>query len=266
LSVDFTGGTQVTFDCAQQIPAAKIEAALKAKGITAQATYKFAAGSDTRKLEILIREDMTQSVNNPKEVILRELTKQFPEAGFSGGLESTVGGLIGRVFIRAAFWAIFFSMIGIGAYLTLRYEFSYAAASIVALAHDVIIVMGIYAVLGRTISLTVVAAILTVIGYSVNDKVVVFDRVRENVRLAVAKDYIDIINISINSTLSRTVLTSITTLIVIIFLFVGGGVAINDFVLIMLLGVIVGTYSSMFIAASFVARWHRRVATLDRGE
>ena len=267
LSVDFTGGTQVTFDCAQQIPAAKIEAALKAKGITAQATYKFdAAGGDTRKIEILIREDMTQNVNNPKEVILRELTEQFPEAKFSGGLESTVGGLIGRVFIRAAFWAIFFSMIGIGAYLTLRYEFSYAAASIVALAHDVIIVMGIYAVLGRTISLTVVAAILTVIGYSVNDKVVVFDRVRENVRLGVAKDYIDIINISINRTLSRTVLTSITTLIVIIFLFVGGGVAINDFVLIMLLGVIVGTYSSMFIAASFVARWHRRVATLDRGE
>ncbi len=266
LSVDFTGGTQVTFNCVQQVPAAKLEAALKAKGITAQATYKFAAGSDTRKLEILIREDMTQSVNNPKEVILRELTKQFPEAGFSGGLESTVGGLIGRVFIRAAFWAIFFSMIGIGAYLTLRYEFSYAAASIVALAHDVIIVMGIYAVLGRTISLTVVAAILTVIGYSVNDKVVVFDRVRENVRLGISKDYIETINISINSTLSRTVLTSITTLIVIIFLFVGGGVAINDFVLIMLLGVIVGTYSSMFIAASFVARWHRRVATLDRAE
>ncbi len=266
LSVDFTGGTQVTFNCEQQVPVAKVESVLKDNGITAQATYKFDATSagDSRKIEILIRDDMTAQVNNPKEVILGHLTASFPEAKFSGGLESSVGGLIGQVFIRAAFWAIFFSMIGIGAYLTLRYEFSYATASIVALAHDVIVTLGIYALLGRTISLTVVAAVLTVIGYSVNDKVVIFDRVRESVNLGLSNNYLDIINISINNTLSRTMLTGFTTLIVILFLFFGGGVAINDFVLIMLLGVLIGTYSSIFVAAPFVARWHRRVANLNR--
>jgi len=118
-------------------------------------------------------------------------------------------------------------------------------------------VMSVYLMLGRTISLTVVAALLTVIGYSVNDKVVVFDRIRENLNLGVSKSFKAIVNLSINQCLSRTLITSITTFITVFVLFLGGGAAINDFVLIMMLGVILGTGSSIFVAAPLLCFWHK---------
>ncbi len=264
LGVDFTGGTQVTFDYVQQVPVSDLERTLKAAGYDAAVTYKYnAAVNDSRKVEILIRSDMTQVGGSPKDVLAGLLNRQFPDAHFTGGLESSVGGLIGREFSKAALVAIGLSIIGIGLYVTLRYELSYAVASILALVHDVIIVMGIYAATGRTVSLSVVAAVLTVIGYSINDTVVEFDRVRENVRNNQGTTYEDVINMSLNQTLNRTLLTSLTTFLVVVVLFIWGGVAINDFVLIMMLGVIVGTYSSLFIASPIVAVWHKRVARLD---
>ena len=151
-----------------------------------------------------------------------------------------------------------FTLVGIGIYIMLRYEYTYAMTGVFALLHDVFFVVGIYLLIGRTISLTVVAALLTVIGYSINDKVVIFDRIREKVALKRANNYIDIVNLSVNQTISRTMLTSITTFIVVFMLYLGGGVAINDFVLIMMLGVIVGTASSMFIAAPMIAIWQTR--------
>ena len=265
LGVDFTGGTQVTFDYVQQVPASELERALKKLGYDATVTYKYnAAVNDSRKVEILIRTDMTQVSSNPKEVLESALNRQFPDARFSGGLESSVGGLIGKEFSKAALLAIGLSILGIGCYVTLRYELSYAVASILALMHDVIIVMGIYVAMGRTVSLTVVAAVLTVIGYSINDTVVVFDRVRENVRNNKGTSYMDVVNMSLNQTLNRTLLTSLTTFLVVVVLFIWGGVAINDFVLIMMLGIIVGTYSSLLIASPIVAVWHKKVARLDR--
>ena len=203
-------------------------------------------------------ENTNSSSQSPKDSLAAQLNRQFPTLKLSGGLESTVGGLIGWEFTKAATIAIILSLIGIGIYVSLRYEFVYAMSSILALMHDVIIVMGIFLALGRTVSLTVVAALLTVIGYSMNDKVVVFDRIRENVGLKVCKNYSDTVNLSINQTLNRTILTSLTTFIVVFVLFLGGGVAINDFVLVMMLGIIVGTYSSIFIAAPLVSSWHRR--------
>ena len=137
--------------------------------------------------------------------------------------------------------------------MTLRYEFTYALTSILALLHDVIIVTGIFLALGRTISLTVIAALLTVIGYSINDTVVIFDRIRENASLKTCKTYEENVNLSINQTL----LTSLPTFIVVFVLFLGAGVAINDFVLIMMLGIIVGTYSSVFLAGPMVALMRR---------
>ena len=138
----------------------------------------------------------------------------------------------------------------------MRYEYTYAVSSVLALGHDVLAVLAIYLAMGRTISLTVVAAILTVIGYSINDKVVEFDRIRENNANIKGMAFSDIVNLSINQTLSRTLITSVTTFIVVFILYIGGGVAINDFVFIMMLGVIIGTYSSIFLAAPFVAKWN----------
>jgi len=263
LGVDFTGGTVVTFNYAEAVPQEKMEAVLVKAGYKEPSvTYKFnAAGSGAeRKVEILVRGDLTKhnADQSPKDTLASLLNKAFPDAKLEGGLESSVGALIGWEFTKAALWAIFFSVLGIGAYISLRYEFTYALAGILCLIHDVIVVLGIYLATGRTISLTVVAAILTVVGYSINDTVVIFDRIRENLALNRYPTFVDTINASLNQTLSRTILTSITTFIVVLILFIGGGVAINDFVLIMMLGVIVGTYSSVFIAAPLVNSWHRR--------
>jgi len=260
LGVDFTGGTMVTFNYEKQIPQPDLVKALKDAGLEATVTYKYNAGAtaDNRKLEVLIRRDLTQTnaSMSPKDSLYELLNKQFPDAKLSGGQESTVGGLIGLEFTKSALWALFFAILGIGLYVSLRYEFSYAFASIVALVHDLVIVTGIFVLMGRDISLTAVAALLTVLGYSMNDTVVVFDRIRENVKLKTCKSYAENINLSLNQTLNRTILTSLTTFIVVLILFIGGGVAINDFVLIMMLGIVIGTYSSIFIASPIVLWWH----------
>ena len=263
LGVDFTGGTSVSFNYEKQIPQDKIEAVLRAAGYQEpSAVYKFNIGSQNqeKKLEILIRGDLTkENVNqSPKDALAALLNKSFPEAKYSGGLESSIGGLIGWEFTKAAINAIVLAMIGIGIYIALRYEYTYALTAVLALVHDVLVVLGIYLLMGRTISLTVVAALLTVIGYSINDKVVIFDRMRENFKLKSTLPFNENINISINQTLSRTMLTSVTTFIVVFILYIGGGVAINDFVLIMMLGVVFGTLSSIFVAAPTVA-WLRNV-------
>ena len=189
---------------------------------------------------------------------MKLLNEKFPQAQFSGGLESSVGGLIGREFTKAALIAIGLSIIGIGIYISLRYEFTYALSSILALAHDVIISLGIFLATGRTVSLTVVAALLTVIGYSINDTVVIFDRIRENRNLGTCKTFDENVNLSVNQTLNRTILTSLTTFIVVFVLFLGAGAAINDFVLIMMLGIVIGTYSSIYISPQLVSLWHAK--------
>ena len=262
LSVDFTGGTVVTFSYAKQIPQESIEKTLRESGFKqARVTYKFniGAGESANKVEILIRGDQTSgnSDSSPMDRIQKVLVKKYPEAKFSNGLESSIGGLIGNEFKKAAAIAILLSVLGIGLYISLRYEWTFALAATLSLVIDVIMVMAIYLAMARTISLSVVAALLTVIGYSVNDKVVVFDRIRENLSLGISRSFRQVVNTSINQCLSRTLITSITTFITVLVLFVGGGVAINDFVLIMMLGVILGTGSSIFVAAPLLCLWHK---------
>lgn len=262
LGVDFTGGTVVTFNYTEQVPKQEIEKVLVEAGYDEPSvTYKFniTAADDEKKVEILIRGDLTSAgaSSSPKDELATLLNSKFPDAKFEGGLESSVGGLIGREFTKAAILAVALSFVGIGLYIALRYEYTYAMAGVLALIHDVMVSLCVYLLMGRTISLTVLAALLTVIGYSINDKVVVFDRIRENIHLKLASSFVETTNISLNQTLSRTLITSFTTFIVVFVLYLGGGVAINDFVLIMMLGVIFGTYSSMFVAAPLVNYWHR---------
>ena len=262
LSVDFTGGTVVTFSYTEQIPQEEIEKVLVKNGFPqARVTYKFniGAGESGNKLEILIRGDQTSASSDasPMDRLHQVLAKNFPKVKFTDGLESSIGGLIGNEFKKAAAIAIILSLIGIGIYIALRYEWMFALAATLSLGVDVIMVMAVYLAMGRTISLSVVAALLTVIGYSVNDKVVVFDRIRENMALGVSKSFRSVVNLSINQCLSRTLMTSITTFITVFVLFVGGGAAINDFVFIMMLGVILGTASSIFVAAPLLCFWHK---------
>lgn len=266
LGIDFTGGTQFTFNYQQRVPIQQIRDQLKQAGYEAKVTYKTSLGSqaDNQKLEILIRENIKiegkgQNVSSPKERIAALLNTKFPEAKFAGGHESSLGGLVGWEFGKSAILAIVLAFAGIILYISIRFEFAYAIASIIALLHDVIIATGIFVLCGNEVSLPVVAALLTIIGYSLNDTIVVFDRIREGLNLNPNMPYKQVINDSINKTLSRTILTSLTTLMVLVILFFFGGIAINDFVLVMLLGVIIGTYSSIFVASPIVAFWHKKI-------
>ena len=263
LGVDFTGGTTVTCDYTERYPQDQIEKFLKSKGYKEPSvTYKSTRGD--KKIEITIRGDLTakNKKHSPKDELLDELNNKFKKADFRNGSEASVGGLIGREFIKAALWAIGLSLVGIGIYISLRYEFLYAVSGVLMLMHDVAVVLAIYLVFGRTISLTVIAALLTVIGYSINDNVVIFDRIRENRRLNKCGSFGEYVDMSVNQTLSRTLITSVTTFIVVFILFIFGGVAINDFVFIMMLGVVLGTYSSVFLAAPTVA-FLRRMGARD---
>ena len=253
LGVDFTGGTTVSLDYKRQIPQERIEKFLRAKKYDdPSVTYKVNSFTGERKLEITVRGELASGTGTEIAKALN-LNQEFKGAEFSGADENSVGGLIGHEFIKAALIAIVLSLVGIGIYISLRYEFLYAVSGVLMLMHDVAVVLAIYLVTGRRLSLSAVAALLTVIGYSINDNVVIFDRMRENLKLGVSKDFGVIAELSINQTLSRTIITSITTFIVVFILFVAGGAAINDFVFIMMLGVVLGTYSSVFLAAPTVA-------------
>jgi preprotein translocase SecF subunit len=177
--------------------------------------------------------------------------------------QETVGPKIGRELERKAAMAILWSLILILGYIAWRFtRISFGIGAVVALFHDILITLGVFSILDREVSLTVVAAFLTIGGYSINDTIVVFDRIRENLGAARRLTFQEIVNKSINQTLSRTVLTSSTTLLAVLSLFFLGGVVIHEFALAMLVGVLIGTYSSIFVASSLALDlsnwWNRR--------
>ena len=195
---------------------------------------------------------------NSADQIEAQLVKKFPESKFVRQSKDTIGSLVGNELAVNSVTALVLGMVGILIYLTIRFEFSFAIGALVALIHDVAITIGVFALLGRELSLVTVGAILTIAGYSVNDTIVVFDRIRENIKAGRGGSIANIMNVSVNETLSRTVLTGGVTLITTIILFVMGGPVLNDFALCMLIGIIVGTYSSIYIASPIVLWWSGR--------
>ena len=158
---------------------------------------------------------------------------------------------------RRGLKAMIFALLGIIIYISLRFEFAFAMGAIAALIHDVLITIGIFCLLGNQLSMPIIAALLTIVGYSVNDTIVVFDRIREDIRLNKGNSYDNVSNMAINKTLSRTVLTSFTTLLTVIMLLVFGGGAVKDFAMALLIGILVGTYSSIFVATPVMLLWHK---------
>lgn len=175
------------------------------------------------------------------------------------GNEQTVGPAVGKQLQFDAVWATVMSWLSIIVYLWLRFEFRFAIGAVAALIHDVLVTVGFMAFTGREISMTVIAALLTIIGYSVNDTIVIFDRVRENMQLYRGKGYklIDLLNLSVNETLARTLLTSLLTLFTVVVLFFFGGESLNDFAFALIIGMIAGCYSTVFIASPVVYYWQR---------
>ncbi len=258
LSVDFTGGTQLILNCQKPPAQTLIENTLNTAGYSANVSYKYSP-TEGYKAEITLHgKSKITTGSGEMPVIVNILNQHFANAHFTGAQESTIGGLVGSQFALSAILAIILSFICMIIYISLRFEPTYAIAAIIALIHDVIIGTGVLLFCDRQISLTVIAAILTVVGYSVNDTIIVFDRVRENLRFRKDLKYRDIIDLSINQTLSRTIITSLLTFIVVLVLFIFGGVSINSFALVMMAGIIVGTYSSIFVASPLVAHWHKK--------
>jgi preprotein translocase subunit SecF len=163
-----------------------------------------------------------------------------------------VGPKVGRDLTKKALLAIIFSWIGILVYVGVRFEFRYALGGIIALVHDVLVTVTFLSVFDKEFDLNIVAALLTIIGYSINDTIVIFDRIRENTRKNIRTSLFDVINASVNQTLSRTILTSLTVFIVLIVLFIFGGTVIHDFTFALLVGTVAGVYSTVFIASPIV--------------
>lgn len=263
----------------------------KAHLLAAGDTVQLIDGTSQQRNEIIAREDSTEgnaihlTFANPIGIDLSEnatvqtqasvgriLTDALLEGGealvegagpwraLAGGVNvSEVGPSVGRDLKWAALWSVLSSIVILLVYISWRFEFPFAIGAIAALVHDVLITLGVFAVLSKEINLPTVAAFLTIIGYSLNDTIVVFDRIRENSQSLRGTDYITVINRSINQSLSRTVITSLTTLFVVlvIFLLSSAGEEINTFALALIVGVLIGTYSSVFIASPILYLWNR---------
>jgi len=250
-SIDFAGGSLVEIRLENPIPLQDVRSLIGDAGFSGAEVTNFGA-----RAEYLIK---VKSVGNAAEVA--ERIKETLTAGIQGQTidirrTETVGPKIGGELRNAMFWAIIYSLLGIVVYVSWRFEFRFAIAAIVALIHDVLFTLGFFSIINLEISLAVIAAILTIVGYSLNDTIVVFDRVRENIHSKRREAYDKLVNSSVNEVLSRTIITSMTTLFVVLALVLFGGEVIKDFALTLLVGIIVGTYSSIFIASPVLVEWH----------
>ena len=188
---------------------------------------------------------------------VRETLGQFPSAKFSLNSEDHIGATVGQEIQRSALVASLLSLFGILVYVAFRYEFSFAVGCVLAVVHDVAMTIGWYCLWGREFNATTVAAILTIIGFSTNDTIVIFDRIREDLKLGIRGTFRELVNQALNQTLSRTIITSGTVFLATLALYVFGGGAINDFAFTFLVGIITGTYSSIYIASAMVLWWHK---------
>jgi len=194
------------------------------------------------------------------EKMKTEIEKAFPDRRIEIRRTETVGPKIGEEMKDRAWAAIIISLFGILVYISWRFEFKFAVGAIIALIHDILITLGIFSITGKELSLVVIAAFLTIVGYSLNDTIVVFDRIRENFSMRRRRSLEKMVNTSINESLSRTIITSLTTLVVVLFLYFAGGEVIHDFAFALLIGVVVGTYSSIFVASPVVIEWQNRIS------
>jgi preprotein translocase SecF subunit len=243
-SVDFTGGTLLQVQTARALPADEVRHALDGAGFRGA---ELQAAGDGR--ELFIRLPVADSTDAYGK-LAAALTQRFPDAKPELRRQETVGPKVGSELRSKALWAVLFSLGAILIYVGIRYEFKFALGAVLALFHDVFAAFGVVLFLNREISLTVVAALLTLAGYSINDTIVVFDRIRERSKQLHKMSHEEMMNTALNETLSRTIITSITVFLATLALYIWGGEVINDFALCMLAGVIFGTYSSIFVASA----------------
>jgi preprotein translocase subunit SecF len=246
--IDFTGGIALNISFKEKPSYDKIRNSLENIGIKDIIIQEYG-----RENEVIIRfSGKGIDPNGLENRIKDKLKKNFPKNPFDIKGVQMIGPKVSRDLRRKGILAVIYATIGILIYVGFRFKPLWGAAGVIALIHDVSITLGIFSLTNKEIDLTVVAAFLTIVGYSINDTIVVFDRIRENLNLRRKGRFEDIINMSINQTLSRTILTSFTVLVVVIILFFFGGEVIHNFAFALIIGVITGTYSSIFIASPII--------------
>jgi len=255
LGIDFAGGTliQIRFD--------KSVSTTEVRDILSEFNLSQSTIQNLSENEFVIR---TEKID-PERIkgILSALRENLTD------LEvlrvETVGPVIGENLKKLALYALFFAFIGITLYITMRFEFKFSIISILALFHDCLIVLGIFSLLQKEITISVIAAVLTIIGYSLNNTIVILDRLRENIKFKAREPFENLINMSINQSLSRTINTSLTTIIPILALYFFGGNILSDFALALFIGMVAGTYSSIFIASPLLLEWNRMFKVHQKG-
>ena len=264
VGIDYTGGTTLQYSVKETITNDKLASVrrhLETNGIekpSLQIINVNAANDDNLKAILAVRTKFIDENSNDEEIITKAVGSEFKSPELVQ--VASVGPTLGAELFKNSLIALSLAILGIIAYLTFRFQFDYALAAILGLIHDTLFVVGIFSILGLVYGVQVdalfVTALLTVIGFSVHDTIVVFDRVRENLKYYSKKmTYGEIVNASINQTLARSINTSITTLMTLAALYFFGGVTTRDFVLAMILGIFIGTYSSIFFCSTLVEIW-----------
>lgn len=251
-SIDFAGGLLVEVRTQHDVPLQDIRAIVANAGFENAEITRLGGNND-----YLIKVKSIAEADSTANLIIAAIKQNIGEQEVDLRRFETVLPKIGAELRSSGAQAVLWSLIGIMIYVGWRFDFRFAVAAILATAHDVLLTLAFFSFTGIEMSLTVLAAVLTIVGYSLNDTVVVFDRVRENLRLKRGVDFATLVNTSINETLSRTVITGTTTLLVLLSLIFLGGEVIRDFAITLFVGIIIGTYSSIFVAAPIVLEWHR---------
>ncbi|HEU5350377.1 MAG TPA: protein translocase subunit SecF [Terracidiphilus sp.] len=254
LGVDFKGGTQVQVKFNQHPVISQIREAMDAAGVHDSRIVQFGEAVNDEVLISLPETKNENSLDAGRQRIDAALNQQY-EGKFSVRNVQVVGPTVGRQLEKQAALATLYSLLGMLIYLWFRFQLIYGVAAVVACFHDTLITVGAFALAERELSLTVIAAILTLVGYSMNDTIVVFDRIRENLRLSRREPLADLVNRSINQTLSRTVLTSGLTFLTVLSLFIFGGQVLNGFSFALVIGILIGTYSSIAVASPMLVVW-----------
>ena len=258
--VDFAGGLLLQIRFSKAVNISEVRDAMEAAGSKDAAVQNFGGAS-----EFLIRvEKLSEDPDAASKKIESSLRERFKDKSLEIRRAEVVGPKVGKELKEKALWAVLLSFLGILIYVSFRFhQFSYGLGGIVALTHDIIITYGAISLLNIEYSLSVLAVILTIIGFSINDTIVIFDRVRENIKKMRKESLETIFNVSINETLGRTIITSGTVMMVVLILFFFGGPVIHDFAFTLIIGLISGTYSTVYIASPIVLLWHSHI-TLKR--
>jgi preprotein translocase subunit SecF len=254
LGVDFRGGTEVQVQFTQTPDVARIRQATVEAGIKDATVVVYDVPSSNEVLISLPEQNNESALDSGRQQIVDALQAHYG-VPFNVRNVQVVGPTVGKQLEKQAGLATLYSMLGMLVYLWFRFQLIYGIAAVVACFHDTLITVGAFALTGQEISLTVIAAILTLVGYSMNDTIVVFDRIRENLRMTRREPLADVVNRSINQTLSRTVLTSGLTFLTVLSLYIFGGPVLKGFSFALVVGILIGTYSSIAVAAPMLVAW-----------